>query len=164
MVSTTGDKTFHVDRYLAGRDDHTEEGISELHSQFDPSEYGYMPFNERFEFDADDLYKDPGYQFRLEEGNKAIERKGASRGFLQSGRTLKSLAQHSQGLASQEYGAAYGRGRGEHGMAQGQSRDAYDRKLGEFGMDPRCSRMDAYDRESRRVGRGVRNVRRCLQP
>ena len=98
MVSTTGDKTFHVDRYLAGRDDHTEEGISELHSQFDPSEYGYMPFNEQFSnapgehgyqplneqfsFDADDLYKDPGYQFRLEQGNKGIERKAASRGFL----------------------------------------------------------------------------------
>ena len=146
MVSTTGDKTFHVDRYLAGRDDHTEEGISELHSQFDPSEYGYQPFNEQFSFDADDLYKDPGYQFRFDQGNKAIERKAASRGFLQSGRTLKSLGQFSQGLASQEYGAAYQRSRGEHGMADEQSRAAYGRKLGEFGIAQDQS-QDAYDRE-----------------
>ena len=140
-----------MDRYLAGRDDHTEDGISELHSQFDPSEFGYMPFNEQFEFDASDLENDPGYQFRLEEGNKAIERKASARGFLQSGRTMKSLGRHSQGLASQEYEAAYGRSRSEHGMRYGQSQDAYGRKLGEFGIS-RGASQDAYDRAFKEWG------------
>ena len=144
MVSLTGDKTFHVDRYLAGRPDHTEEGISDLHRQFDPSEYGHQPFNEQFEFDTEDLLKDPGYQWRLNEGSKAVERKGAARGMLQSGRTLKSLSSWAQGLASQEYGAAYGRARGEHQMGYGKSEDAYGRKLGEFGMR-RGQSMDARD-------------------
>ena len=151
MVSTTGDKTFHVDRYLAGRDDHTVEGISDLHSQFDPSEYGYQPFNEQFEFDTEDLLKDPGYQFRLNEGSKAVERKGASRGMLQSGRTLKSLSSWAQGLASQEYGSAYGRARGEHQMGYGQSADAYNRELGEFGMR-RGQSLGAYDQALQRWG------------
>ena len=167
MVSLTGNKTFHVDRYLAGRDDHTEEGISDLHRQFDPSEYGYMPlneqfefdpseagympFNEQFEFDTEDLLKDPGYQWRLNEGSKAVERKGASRGMLQSGRTLKSLSSWAQGLASQEYGAAYGRARGEHQMGYGQSADAYNRELGEFGMR-RGQSLGAYDQALQRWG------------
>ena len=167
MVSTTGDKTFHVDRYLAGRDDHTEEGISDLHRQFDPSEYGYMPlneqfefdpseagympFNEQFEFDTEDLLKDPGYQWRLNEGSKAVERKGAARGMLQSGRTLKSLSSWAQGLASQEYGAAYGRARGEHQMDYGKSADAYNRELGEFGMR-RGQSLGAYDQALQRWG------------
>ena len=151
MVSLTGDKTFHVDRYMAGRDDHTEEGISDLHRQFDPSEYGYQPFNEQFEFDTEDLLKDPGYQWRLNEGSKAVERKGASRGMLQSGRTLKSLSSWAQGLASQEYGAAYGRARGEHQMGYGQSADAYNRELGEFGMR-RGQSLGAYDQALQRWG------------
>ena len=125
-----------------------EHGYRPFNEQFNyaPGEHGYQPLNERFEFNSDDLMKDPGYKFRLEEGNKAIERNAASRGFLQSGRTMKSLGQYSQGLASQEYGKAYGRALGEFGISQGQSRDAYGRALGEFGVGQGQSR-DAYNRE-----------------
>ena len=124
-----------------------EHGYQPLNEQFNyaPGEHGYQPLNEQFKFNSDDLMKDPGYKFRLEEGNKAIERNAASRGFLQSGRTGKSLGQYSQGLASQEYGKAYGRALGEFGISQGQSRDAYGRALGEFGISQGQSR-DAYGR------------------
>jgi len=56
-----------------------------------------------------DVTQDPGYQFRLEEGLGAIERSAAARGMQLSGATLKDIGQYSQGLASQEYGAAYSR-------------------------------------------------------
>ena len=125
-----------------------EHGYRPLNERFNyaPGEHGYQPLNERFNFNSDDLMKDPGYKFRLEEGNKAIERNAASRGFLQSGRTMKSLGQYSQGLASQEYGKAYGRELGEFGIREGQSKDAYGRELGEFGIGQGQSR-DAYNRE-----------------
>ena len=48
---------------------------------------------------------DPGYQFRLAEGQNGIQRAAASRGGLYSGATLKALSRFNQGTAAQEYGA-----------------------------------------------------------
>lgn len=45
----------------------------------------------------------PGYQFRLDEGMKAIERSAAARGGLNSGATMKALNRYAQGTASSEY-------------------------------------------------------------
>lgn len=48
---------------------------------------------------------DPGYQFRLGEGQKGIQRAAAARGGVYSGATLKALSRFNQDTASQEYGA-----------------------------------------------------------
>ena len=45
----------------------------------------------------------PGYQFRLGEGLKALERSAASRGTLLTGGTLKGMQRYAQDVASQEY-------------------------------------------------------------
>lgn len=52
------------------------------------------------------LASDPGYQFRLQEGEEAINRAASARGGRMSGRTLEELQRHGQGLASQEFGQA----------------------------------------------------------
>jgi hypothetical protein len=52
---------------------------------------------------------DPGYNFRLAEGMKALERSAAARGLLQSGGTLKGIQQYGQNLASDEYQNAFQR-------------------------------------------------------
>lgn len=52
---------------------------------------------------------DPGYQFRLSEGMKALERSAAARGLLQSGGTLKGITKYGQDLASAEYENAFSR-------------------------------------------------------
>lgn len=52
---------------------------------------------------------DPGYQFRLQEGQKALEGSAAAKGMLNSSGTMKSLMRYGQGLASQEYGNIYNR-------------------------------------------------------
>lgn len=57
-----------------------------------------------FEFEAD-----PGYQFRMDEGQKAIERAAAARGNLLSGKTLKAVGRYGQDYASNEYDRAFGR-------------------------------------------------------
>jgi len=56
-----------------------------------------------------DITSDPGYQFRLQQGEQAIQRRQAAGGTQYGGGALKELAKFSQGLASQEYGSAYNR-------------------------------------------------------
>lgn len=53
-----------------------------------------------FSFDPNDISKNPAYQFQLAQGNKAIQNSAALKGMLNSGSTLKSLDNYSQGLAS----------------------------------------------------------------
>lgn len=48
--------------------------------------------------------QDPGYQFRLKQGEEAINRQAAAQGGRGGGATMKALADYNQGLASQEYG------------------------------------------------------------
>ena len=53
--------------------------------------------------------QDPGYQFRLQEGTREVERAAAARGLGTSGNVLAALQERAQGLASQEYGASVAR-------------------------------------------------------
>lgn len=61
------------------------------------------------DFSMADFQKDPGYQFRMDQGQQALERSAAARGGLLSGAALKDTARFSQGLASQEYQSAFDR-------------------------------------------------------
>lgn len=61
------------------------------------------------DFGMQDFTQDPGYQFRLDEGQKAIERSAAARGGLQSGAALKAAARYGQDMGSQEYQNAFNR-------------------------------------------------------
>lgn len=60
-------------------------------------------------FTLADFTADPGYQFRLGEGQSAIERSAAARGGALSGGALKAIQQYGQNFASNEYGNAYNR-------------------------------------------------------
>jgi len=60
-------------------------------------------------FGMDQFQADPGYAFRLAQGQKALERSAAARGGLISGNTGGALQQFGQGLASQEYQNAFNR-------------------------------------------------------
>ena len=60
-------------------------------------------------FSIADMEQDPGYAFRLAEGQKAIERSTAARAGLQSGAALKAAARYGQDMGSQEYGNAFNR-------------------------------------------------------
>jgi len=60
-------------------------------------------------FTMADYQADPGYQFRLSEGQRGIENAAAARGSRYSGATLKALARFNSDQASQEYGNAYNR-------------------------------------------------------
>lgn len=61
------------------------------------------------DFTMADFQADPGYAFRLAQGQKALESSAAARGGLLSGGTGKALLGYGQEAASQEYGNAYNR-------------------------------------------------------
>ena len=60
-------------------------------------------------FSLEDFEADPGYQFRLDQGNQAIERALAAQGKTLTPEALKAMGEYNQGMASQEYGNAYNR-------------------------------------------------------
>jgi hypothetical protein len=60
-------------------------------------------------FGMDQFTADPGYAFRLSEGQKALERSAAARGGLLSGGTGKALQRFGQDYGSQEYTNAFNR-------------------------------------------------------
>lgn len=62
-----------------------------------------------FKFGMDQFQQDPGYAFRLSEGQKALDRQAAARGGLISGGALKAATRYGQDMGSQEYTNAFNR-------------------------------------------------------
>lgn len=60
-------------------------------------------------FGMDQFRADPGYAFRLSEGQKALDRSAAARGGLISGNALKAAQRYGQDMGSQEYQNAFNR-------------------------------------------------------
>lgn len=115
----------------------------------------YTPFG-MAQFQAD-----PGYGFRLAEGQKALERQAAARGGLISGGALKAASRYGQEMGSQEYTNAFNRyqterqarlnplqslaGVGQTSVAQlGQAGQAMASGVGEAGMQAANARASGY--------------------
>lgn len=83
----------------------------------------YVP--KEFSYTGEDLYKDPSYQFRLEQGQKALDRAGAAAGRFLSGRQLQASSDYNQGAASQEFQSAYNRALNTFSTNEGNRFNAY---------------------------------------
>jgi hypothetical protein len=60
-------------------------------------------------FSMQDFQQDPGYAFRLQQGQKALEQSASARGMTLSGAQGQALQEYGQGLASEEYQNAWNR-------------------------------------------------------
>jgi len=60
-------------------------------------------------FGPQQFQQDPGYAFRLKEGQQALDRSAAARGGLISGGALKAAQRYGQEMGSQEYTNAFNR-------------------------------------------------------
>jgi len=60
-------------------------------------------------FGMQQFQQDPGYGFRLKEGQQALDRSAAARGGLISGAALKAATRYGQDMGSQEYTNAFNR-------------------------------------------------------
>jgi len=83
-----------------------------------------------FKFGAGDMVLDPGYNFRMSEGLKALDRQAAARGGLMSGAALKAAGNYGQDTASQEYGNAYNRALTGYNSEVARSNTGYNRLAG----------------------------------
>lgn len=61
------------------------------------------------DFTLADFARDPGAQYRFDQGREAVEGSAASRGMLLSGGTLKALTRYGQDEGSREFSSAYNR-------------------------------------------------------
>jgi hypothetical protein len=115
----------------------------------------YTPFGMK-QFTAD-----PGYGFRLAEGQKALDRQAAARGGLISGGALRAAQRYGQEMGSQEYTNAFNRyqterqarlnplqslaGVGQTSVAQlGQAGQAMATGVGEAGGQAAQARASGY--------------------
>jgi len=106
--------------------DATQLALNDISTGRDQALAYHAPWAETGRKSMEDLYQmaqgnwdfkaDPGYGFRLGEGEKAITRASGGGAGPYSGSTLKALQRFSQGLASEEYGNAYARREGTLGQ------------------------------------------------
>lgn len=61
------------------------------------------------DFTIADFNKDPGYDFRMQEGQRALDASASARGGVLGGAALKATQRYGQDYASNEYGNAYNR-------------------------------------------------------
>jgi hypothetical protein len=93
-----------------------------------------------------DYQTDPGYAFRLAEGQKALDRQAAARGGLISGSALKAASRYGQEMGSQEFQNAYQRAVAQEGTD-------YNRALTKYNTD--VARSDTgYNRLAALTGVG----------
>lgn len=126
----------------------------------------YTPFG-MGEFQAD-----PGYAFRLSEGQKALDRQAAARGGLISGGALKAAQRYGQEMGSQEYTNAFNRYQTERqarlnplqslaGMAQtstgqlGQAGQTMATNVGEAGAAAAQARASGYMGQANALSQGL---------
>lgn len=61
------------------------------------------------QFTGQDIYRDPSYEFRLNEGLRALRQRQAASGNRLGGQALRDINDYAQGAASTEFGNAYQR-------------------------------------------------------
>ena len=75
----------------------------------DTQDSSYGSFTQPFDVTQFYNYEDPGYAFRLQQGNQAVQNRNSAGSGALSGAAYKDLIDYNQNSASQEYGNAFNR-------------------------------------------------------
>ncbi len=127
------------------------------------------------DFTMADFQKDPGYDFRMQQGQKALEASAAARGGLLSGGSGKNLVDYGQQFASQEYGNAYNRFNADRdrrfgrlsqlaGVGQAVSRDVAQQgneagaRIGEYQTQAGNAQASGIIGQANAIARGVGSI------
>lgn len=168
------------DQYLQTREDMApwrEAGEVALRQLVEGTKDGGI-FNRNFTLQ--DFVKDPGYDFRLQEGTDAVEASAAARGGALSGGALKELARFGQNFASNEFNNAYNRWNndittrfnrlsGVAGTGQTATRDVAAagadnaRTIGDMMTSGASARASGYAGVANSVNNGVSNLANWYQ-
>jgi len=119
--------------------------------EFQPPGYTKPP---AFSYDAfvaptgADVYKDPGFQFRRDEGANALLRNKAAQGVLNTGGSLKDFINYNQNFANQEYSNVWDRAANAYALNRAGAVDQYNINYGTQFKDPYTfdyqAAMDAF--------------------
>jgi hypothetical protein len=125
-------------------------GLTAYRPQFDlPG----LPVFKPPKFDAPtlaDAMNEPGYQFRAQAGQDALERSAAARGVLRTGGTLKDLTEYGQNFASSEYSNVFNRALGVYDREYRGAYDSFAPKMEQYRMMSQAemqAEMARYQRE-----------------
>jgi hypothetical protein len=92
---------------------------------------------------------DPGYQFRTQQGQTALQNAAAARGTLADSGTLKALTDYGQNAASQEYANVWNRDLGAYTTNRGNAVDTYNTNYKTQYQDPYAAAINQWN-----TGRG----------
>jgi hypothetical protein len=106
-----------------------------------------------FSFDNAAMFRDPGYAFRLSEGQKALDRTAAARGGLMSGGALKAATRYGQDMGSQEYTNAFNRALTSYNTDVNRENQLYGRALTGYNSGV-ASENQLYNRQAALAGIG----------
>jgi len=102
--------------------DLTTQQLGQQPQALEPGTQAFQPQQGQQQFTLQDILgQDPGFQFRQQQGEQALERFGASKGRALGGRAIKESLRFNQGLASQEAGQAFNRFQSQQGQQFGQN-------------------------------------------
>lgn len=108
-----------ADKQLALQREIWEKQQADYKPYLEQGQYGINTLGALMRPNADTsaiLKNDPSYQFRLKQGQQALDRSSAARGMGYSGAQMKAAQDYGQGMASTEFGNYYNR---LAGLAQG---------------------------------------------
>lgn len=106
----------------------------------------------------------PGYQFRLDEGEKALNRAAASRGLLNSGPQMKALTRYGQDYASNELDTYANRLAALAGIGQtatqstGSAGMTAAGNIGANALTAGQARGSAYENTASSINQGINNA------
>lgn len=103
--------------------------ISKLQSQLNSS-----GINTPFSFDASNLSNTPGYQFTLNQGNRAVNNQSSASGLNLSGAQLKGISDYTTGLADNTYNQQYTNALNTYNTNYDVSSDQYNRLASLVGL------------------------------
>jgi hypothetical protein len=107
-----------------------------------------------FKFGAGDYQADPGYAFRLSEGQKALDRQAAARGGLISGGALKAAQRYGQEMGSQEFGNAYNRALTSYNTDVARENQLYNRQAALSGIGQTATNLVGQAGQTYATGAG----------
>jgi hypothetical protein len=97
--------------------------------------YGPAPVFDAPRFNMPDfshMTEDPSYQFRLNQGEEALNASAAAKGMLRTGGTLKDILDYGQNSASQEAGNIFNRAIQSYTQNYNAARDEFAPRMAEY--------------------------------
>jgi hypothetical protein len=107
-----------------------------------------------FKFGNYEFNADPGYGFRLSEGQKALDRQAAARGGLISGRALKEATRFGQEMGSQEFGNAFNRALTSYNTDVARENQLYNRQAAMSGIGQTATNLVGQAGQNYATGAG----------